>query len=192
MEVETEREERAEWTVFNWTSFSYLLTTLTQFITWRCSTTWLDMHEIVVVDRPDCKPEHRGTVQEKQIVWTWRADDLKKRSDQRRRRVWRVFPPRDHELRLRRFFGEFDLDVDQHWAAWIVRLSFPETLDHPTHTFHEKRDSPPSARDWSSCHLSDDSDDDDDDDDDNDDDDDDEEEEEEEEKEDEKDRGAPS
>lgn len=153
--------------VFSWNSFSYLLTALTQFVSSHCSETWSDRHQILVVDRPDCKPEHQGTYKAKQMVWTWSADDFKKPSDQRRRRLWNHLPVRHHELMLTHCFGEFDLDVDKNWNKWIVRIAFPETHYDETHTFHEKRDSPPPPLspsvncDWGQIIVQDDDDDDD-------------------------------
>jgi hypothetical protein len=143
METETERVKEPPWTVFSRDLLGYLLTVLSQFFSSHCSMTWLDFHNIHVVDRPDCKPEHRGTDLEKMIVWIWSAEDMKKPFERKRPRKRKRLPPRDHEQMLHRAFGDFVLDVDKHWTAWTIRISFPENDEDIIHTFCEKREPTP-------------------------------------------------
>lgn len=132
------------YSLFNWNSFSYLMTNLTNFISLYCSTEkWMDHHKVEVMDRPYTRPKHRKTVREKMIVWTWSADDFNKPAEQMRPDQWKHLPPRNHEKMLTDYFSEFDLEVDKDWSKWTVRISIPENLDDELHWFNEHRNPPP-------------------------------------------------
>jgi len=126
---------------FSWHGFSYLLEVLSYFLVNHCSRKWFDWFRVAIINEPLCKREFRGTLKEKVVVLTWRADDLRHPSQQRKRKkTWAAAAkPRDHQKLLKNAFPEFNLDVDQHWGEWIVRISVPEKDFCEMHQFYDKR-----------------------------------------------------
>lgn len=131
----------AQMTFFDSRAFCYLLEILGDFFIRHCS--WerrRDKCRFHIVNKPECKPEFKGTVKEKMVVLTWSADDMYEAASLQHRETG-LLPPRDHEQLLRNAFCEFDLEVDQRRTGWVVRISVPEKTFEEIHVFRDQRES---------------------------------------------------